>query len=71
MQESVINAESLRLPSFAMEKIGSRKVIVKEVAEGILLTPIKPVASLRGKYSGVLSTEQFFAQKRADKELEK
>ncbi|MCL2030892.1 MAG: hypothetical protein FWG93_05045 [Oscillospiraceae bacterium] len=70
MQMAVMNVESLGLPPFAVEKIGSRKVLVKEVTEGILLSPVQAVPNLRGKYRGVFSTEQFLVQKQTDKDLE-
>jgi len=70
MQEAVINVENLHLPPFVIERIGNREVLVKEVTEGILLSPVKSAPRLRGKYRGFISTEQFLAQKKSDKELE-
>ena len=40
MQQIIVSAENLSLPPFALEKLINRKVIVKEVSEGILLSPI-------------------------------
>lgn len=70
MQQMVVNTESLGLPPVVLEKIGSCKVLIKEVAEGILLAPVETVPSLRGKYKGLFSTEEFLAQKRADMDFE-
>ena len=40
MQQIIVSAESLSLPPFALEKFANRKVLVKEVNEGILLSPV-------------------------------
>lgn len=70
MQQVIIDVERLGLPASFIEKIGSRKVIVKEVKDGILLSPVKTTFNLRGSCKGKFSTAKYLEQKKMDKELE-
>ena len=72
MQQMIIDTSALALPQAFAEKIGTVQVMLKEVDEGILLTPVK---SKRRRARGILretgfTTERYLAQKKADKELE-
>ena len=72
MQQVIMDTSALQLPQEFAEKIGTERVMVRKVSEGLLLTPIpKRAGKLRGMLKGTgFSTERFFEQKRADKELE-
>ena len=72
MQQVIMDTSALRLPRELAKKIGSKRVMISEVNEGLLLTPIKKdVKPLRGiiKDAG-LTMERFLELKHADKELE-
>ena len=72
MQQIIMDTNALQLPKELVEKIGTEQVIIREVSEGFLLSPMpKQTKSLRGilKDTG-FSTERYFEQKRVDKELE-
>jgi hypothetical protein len=69
----ILETSALNLPNELLEKIGTKNVLVREVNEGLLLSP---VSGQTGKLRGILkdtgySTERFLKQKREDKELEK
>ena len=72
MQQIILDTNSLRLPRELAGKIGTDKVMIREVSEGLLLMPMpKQTGRLRGMLKGTgFSTERFFEQKRLDKELE-
>jgi len=72
MQQVIMDTSALQLPQEFAEKIGSERVMIREVNEGVLLTPIpKQTRRLRGMLKGTgFSTSRYFEQKRADKELE-
>ena len=72
MQQVIMDMSALRLPQEFAEEIGTERVMIRKVNEGLLLTPIpKQARKLRGMLKGTgFSTERFFEQKRADKELE-
>ncbi len=70
MEQAVANVENLGLPLSMRKKIRSKKVLIREVPNGILISPLKTPPNLRGKYKGEFSTEQYLAQKKKDKEIE-
>jgi len=72
MRQAVIDTNTLQLPQEFADLIGSDLVLIREVDEGVLLTPApKQSRRLRGMLKGTgFSTERYFAQKQADKELE-
>jgi len=72
MRQMVVDMESIKLPVDLREKIGTEQVLIRETDDGFLLAPFHKQA---GKARGILkgsgfSTERFFEQKRADKEME-
>ena len=72
MQQMVVDMESIKLPVDLKGKIGTEQILIRETDEGFLLAPFHKQA---GKARGILkgsgfSTERFFEQKRADKEME-
>jgi len=72
MRQMVMDTSALQLPQVFVDIIGAEKVLIREVGEGILLTPaLKTPKPLRGliKDTG-LTMEYFLRQKHADKELE-
>ena len=72
MHQVIMEASALALPQEFAKKIGAVQVMLKEVDEGILISPItrKP-RKLRGVLKGTgYSTAVFFEQKASDKELE-
>ena len=72
MEQAIMNKSSLGLPLNLAQKIGTEKIIVREVEGGLMILPLnKQKSNLRGliKNTGY-STETFFEQKRSDKELE-
>ena len=72
MQQAIMDTNALQLPKEFAEKIGTPKVVIRVVSEGILLMPIEKNAKpLRGliKDAG-LTMERFLELKHADKELE-
>ena len=72
MQQVIMDTNALRLPRELAGKIGTDKVMIREVSEGLLLLPMpQQTGKLRGMLKGTgFSTERFFEQKRLDKELE-
>ena len=72
MQPIIMDTSALKLPQEFVNKINSKRVMISEVDEGLLLTPIPGQASrIRGVLKGTgFSTERYFEQKRADKEQE-
>jgi len=72
MQQMIIETSTLALPKEYANKIGTVQVMLKEVNEGILLTPVKTAPRRpRGILKGTgFSTERYFELKQADKELE-
>jgi len=72
MQQMIVDMESIKLPVDLREKIGTDQVLIRETDEGFLLAPFhKQVVKARGMLKGSgFSTERFFEQKRADKEME-
>jgi len=72
MQQIVINTSALQLPKEFAEKIGTERVMIRKVNEGLLLTPMpRHTRRLRGMLKGKgFTTERYFEQKREDKELE-
>jgi hypothetical protein len=69
----ILETSVLNLPSELLEKIGMPKVMIREVNEGLLFSPVsEQMGKLRGILKGTgFSTERFLAQKHLDKELEK
>ena len=72
MQQLIMETSALQLPKEFVEKIKTERVLVRVVNKGILLMP---VPSQKRRLRGMLkdtgfSTERYFEQKRADKELE-
>jgi len=72
MRQIVMDTNALRLPLELAEEIGTEQVMIRVVSEGLLLSPVpKQARRLRGMLKGTgFSTERYFEQKRADKELE-
>jgi hypothetical protein len=72
MQQIIVNTDTLQLPRELQTKIGTEQVLIRETSEGLLLIPFhKQTAKIRGMLKGSgFSTERFFEQKRADKEIE-
>ena len=72
MQQMIVDMESLELPVDLRIKIGTEQVLIRETDEGFLLTPFhKQAGKPRGMLKGSgFTTERFFEQKRADKEME-
>jgi hypothetical protein len=72
MQQVVVNTDSLHLPGELRRKIVTEQVLIRETGEGLLLVPFcEQTKKIRGILKGSgYSTERFFEQKRADKELE-
>ena len=72
MHQVIMDTSALHLPQEFAEKIGTAKVVISEVNGGVLLTPIQRKSSnLRGMLKGTgFSTERYFQQNQADKELE-
>jgi virulence-associated protein VagC len=72
MQQIIMDTNALRLPQEFAEKIDSDRVMIREVNEGLLLTPMpKQTGRLRGMLKGTgFSTERYFEQKRSEKNLE-
>jgi len=72
MEQMIIDTSTLKLPKRLGKKIKTDQVIIRDVSEGLLLTPL-PTQSrrLRGMLKNTgFSTERYFAQKCADKDLE-
>jgi len=63
-----MDTSALRLPQEFAEKIGTERVMIRKVSEGLLLTPIpKQERKLRGMLKGKgFSTERYLEKKRAD-----
>ena len=72
MQQMIVDMESIKLPVDLREKIGTEQVLIRETDKGFLLVPFhKQAVKARGILKGSgFSTERFFEQKRADKEME-
>ena len=72
MQQMIVDMESLKLPVDLLGKIGTEQILIRETDEGFLLTPFhKQAVKGRGMLKGSgFSTERFFEQKQADKEME-
>ena len=72
MRQIIIDTNALKLPQEFAEKIETEKVMIKQVNDGILITPFcSHPRRLRGMLKGSgFSTEKFFLQKQSDKELE-
>ncbi len=72
MQPIIMDINALALPREMVKKMGADRVMVKEVGDGILLTPIRNhPRKLRGMLKGSgFSTEKFLEQKQADKGFE-
>jgi hypothetical protein len=72
MEQFIVDTDTLSLPQRFAEKINSEKVCIREVSEGLLLSPVKKESkTLRGVLKGTgFSTQRYFEQKRDDKELE-
>jgi virulence-associated protein VagC len=73
MPQIIVNTDTLRLPSELRTKIETEQVLIRETEDGLLLTPYKQTGKIRAR--GMLrgsgfSTERFFEQKRADREME-
>ena len=75
MDELILNVNTL--PEPLHRRIRSKKVRVREVNGVIMLLPIdeinkqaNAVERMRGMFAGMLSTEEYTAQKQLDKELE-
>ena len=69
MEQVIVDTSALRLPREFAKKIGTGRVIIREVDEGILLTPIpKQTRKIRGMPKGTgFSTERCFEQKAAER----
>jgi virulence-associated protein VagC len=72
MQQIIMDTSALRLPEEVAGKIGTKQVVIREVEEGFLLTPVQNRNNrLRGMLKGKgFTTERYFQQKQRDKELE-
>ena len=72
MRQMVVDMESIKLPVDLRGKIDTEQVLIRETDEGFLLTPFhKRIGEARGILKGSgFSSERFFEQKRADKEME-
>ena len=72
MQQTIINTNALALPKQFAEKIGTERVIVREVDGGLLLLPLQSnTGRLRGMLKGKgFTTDRYILQKKTDKELE-
>lgn len=72
MQQMIVNTDTLQLPSELRTKIETEQVLIRETSEGLLLVPFyKQTRKIRGILKGCgFSTERFFEQKQADKEME-
>ena len=72
MQQVIMETSALQLPREFAEKLNTDRVMIREVSEGLLLTPMPNQSRrLRGMLKGTgFSTDRYFEQKRADKELE-
>jgi hypothetical protein len=73
LQQIIMETSALRLPPEFADKIGSSQVMIREISEGLLLTPVPNYSdNLRGILKDTnFSTERYFEQKQLDKELEK
>ncbi|MDR1589711.1 MAG: hypothetical protein LBS51_05905 [Oscillospiraceae bacterium] len=72
MYQIIVNASALSLPQEIAGKISTGQVAIREVPEGFLIVPMtKYNGKLRGMLKGTgFSTQRYFRQKSADKELE-
>ena len=72
MEQVIMETSALKLPSEFAKKIGTKRVMIRIVDEGLLLVPVKIMPQrARGMLKGTgFSTERFLVQKQADKELE-
>ena len=72
MQQMVVDIDSIKLPIDLRVKIGTDQVLIRETDDGFLLAPFhKQAGKIRGILKGSgFSTERYFEQKRADKEME-
>jgi hypothetical protein len=72
MQQIIVDTSALHLPQTIAGKINANQVAIREVPEGFLIVPVQERSSrLRGMLKGMgFSTERYFRQKQADKELE-
>jgi hypothetical protein len=72
MQQMIVDTSVLQLPREMAVKITTKQVIIREVNDGLLLMPVSQQKwRMRGMFKGgSFTTERYFEQKRADKELE-
>ena len=72
MDQVIVDTNTLRLPRELAKKIRTKRVMVSEVTEGLLITPVPRSAKpLRGMIKDAgLTMEGFLEKKHADKELD-
>ena len=72
MGQVIVDTSTLQLPHELARKIRTKRVMIREVTDGLLLTPVpKGAKPLRGliKDAG-LTMEDFLEKKHADKDLD-
>ena len=72
MQQVIVDANAIILPQEFADIIGTERVMIREISDGLILTPVPNIKrGLRGRLKGKgLSTERLFEMKRKDMELE-